>query len=53
VAVWIPGCGEEFESPTIERMSRIGYFEKIAGTIRVVEGGINSSYRSTVFHTRS
>jgi hypothetical protein len=47
MAIGIPCPGEEFKPAAMERMGRIGYFEKGAGTIRVVEGGIDIGYRLT------
>jgi hypothetical protein len=37
--------------PAIEGVGRIGHFDAAAGAIRVVEGGINIGYRSTLWIT--
>ena len=47
VAVRTASGRENLKMAAIERMGRIGHFETIAGTFRVVEGGINIGYRST------
>jgi hypothetical protein len=47
------GGGDDVKLPAMERMGRIGHFKVIAGSTRVVEGGINSRYRSTAFRTTS
>jgi hypothetical protein len=49
VAVGIAGRGDDVKLPAIERMGSIGHFEVDAGAIRVVEGGINIGYRSTLW----
>ncbi len=46
MAIWIVRRRDNLEMPAIEGVGRIGHFEAIAGTIRVVEGGINIRYRS-------
>jgi len=53
VAVRVARRTDDFKLPAIERMGRIGYFEEVAGAIRVVEGGINIGYRSTASRTRN
>jgi hypothetical protein len=48
--------GDDFKLPTIKRMGGIGHLEKgntVVGPVRVVEGGINTGYRSTAFRTTS
>jgi hypothetical protein len=47
VAIGIARRGDNFKLATIERVGRINHFKAIR-TIRVVEGGINIGYRSTV-----
>ena len=51
MAIWMAGSGDKLELPAIEGVGRIGHFEAIVGAIRVVEGGINIGYRSTVSRT--
>jgi hypothetical protein len=53
VAVWIAGGGDKLKLPAKEGVGRISHFEAIAGSIRVVEGGINIGYRSTVSRMES
>jgi hypothetical protein len=41
--------GDDFKLPAIKRMGGIGHLEKgntVLGHVRVVEGGINTGYRS-------
>jgi hypothetical protein len=42
--------GNDVKLPPIEGMGRIGYFQRV---IWVVEGGINTGYRSTAFRMGS
>ena len=49
MTVWAVRRGDDFKLPAIERMGGIGYLDRcavIAGTLRVVERGINTGYRS-------
>jgi hypothetical protein len=48
LAIWAVRHGSDVKLPPIERMGRIGYFER---AVRMVEGGINIGYRSTRFRT--
>jgi hypothetical protein len=52
MTVWMVRRGDNFKLPAIERMGGIGYLERcaaIAGAVRVVERGINTGYRLTLW----
>jgi hypothetical protein len=46
LAIWTVRHGSDVKLPPIERMGRIGHFER---AVRVVEGGINIGYCSTIW----